>query len=207
MLQQKPKTKINCDADFGYGLVHRWRASRQLWCGDGDDDDNQSATSKSIIHCYPLMQAGHGGHGDNLCVLHNVLFQPSLAFRDDPKRTAALVRMYRDSKHAYPPYLRFTPGESAPVLRASCRKTPAWDDQKLPGWNLDWMRDALVLVDPENNNNNHDDNTNINMIVMKPLLILQRDGFTRLRPHAAPVRTPLRRRGPPPRLFSFLTFS
>ena len=138
-----------CEDDFGFGLIRRWSAARRTWCSPS-------------VTCHPIMQAGHGGNGDNLCILENTIFDP--ASYNDVNNTRKIVLKYRDTVHQDWPYLH----HNSKVLATSCSKvTSEWKDNQLPGWNLDWMVGGLST----------DGQVECQSIEEKPLLIIQRHGF------------------------------
>ena len=142
----------SCENDFGFGLVSRWAAAKKEWC-------------RPSISCYPMMQTGHGGNGDNLCVLNNVSFDPK-PYNDD-RRTRQLILAYRDTSHEDAAYMH----HDTPIIQTRCSKTSdVWRDDQLPGWNADWMIGGLAI----------DRQISCESTEDKTLLIIQRDSFANL---------------------------
>ena len=116
-----------CDRDFGFGLIRHWNASRKLWCSP-------------TISCYPYYQTGHGGYGDNLCVITNVTLDPS-PFNDNTTTRPIMQACVESNGGAYLEHVK-------PMLYTSCQRvTEEWNENQLPGWNKNWMQDALA-TDP-----------------------------------------------------------
>ena len=81
-----------------------------------------------------MKQAGLGVDDDSLCIPHTATFDPAPYANASAMR--GIVRAYRDSRLADPPY----PHHAAPVLATACSKVArSWDPQLLPGWNAGWM--------------------------------------------------------------------
>ena len=138
-----------CENNFGFGLIRRWSAARAIWCSPS-------------VTCHAIKQEGHGGNGDNLCVLENAIFDAA-PYRND-NQTRKIVLKYRDSVHSDMPYMH----HSSKVLNTLCSKnTSEWNNKKLPGWNEDWLVGGLSTDGPAECQNTEE----------KPLLIIQRHGF------------------------------
>ena len=141
-----------CENDFGFGLVRRWKAAQKVWCSPS-------------ITCHALMQTGHGGNGDNLCVLRNSSFNP--APYNDEQITQALILKYRDTSHEDEAYMH----HSTPILGTQCSKVEnVWRDDQLPGWNREWMVGGLAT----------DNQIPCQSFEEKTLIIVQRDSFANL---------------------------
>ena len=139
----------NCEDDFGFGLIRRWLAAGKIWCAPS-------------IRCHAIKQTGHGGDGDNLCVLNNTVFDP--APFNNPNLTQKVVMEYKDTTHVDMPYMHF----KDKVLRTMCTKVPTeWKENQLPGWNHDWMVGGLATDRP----------VDCTTAETTPLLIIQRHGF------------------------------
>ena len=87
----------SCEADFGNGLIDRWRDARKTYCAPRSDGSDPSRPP-SRIDCFLLMQTGHAGHGDNLCEATNV----RLNFADfaDGATAARQFERYVAARHA-----------------------------------------------------------------------------------------------------------
>ena len=76
LLQYSPPTagtagtkSLDCDQDFGTGLVKRWRDTREEYCkpvGAPVKTGAQPKAGGSRIECLFVKQSEHGGDGDNL---------------------------------------------------------------------------------------------------------------------------------------------
>ncbi|KAL0478703.1 hypothetical protein AKO1_008312 [Acrasis kona] len=59
----------NCDSDFGFSLIDRWRKAKTEVC---------SSTTDSTIHCHKILQTGHSGT-DNFCYVKNMILDVNKA--------------------------------------------------------------------------------------------------------------------------------
>ena len=113
----------NCERDYGFGLVTRWSASKKVWCSP-------------TVYCYPYYQTGHGGDGDNLCIIKNAMFDPS-PFNDTVATRKIMKSCVESNGGAYLQHVK-------PVIFTSCQRVIGeWKENQLPGWNRDWVVDAL----------------------------------------------------------------
>ena len=100
--------QAQCESAFGFGLVQNWKAARRIWCSPS-------------VACHTVKQAGHGGNGDSLCVLQNVVFDPSIF--NNLSLTRSIIANYNRTKHREAAYIRF----DRPVLAGRCSKNAtAW---------------------------------------------------------------------------------
>ena len=114
---------LECDRNFGFGLVTRWSASQKLWCSP-------------TISCYPYYQTGHGGFGDNLCVITNATLDPA-PFVDNTTTRSIMKSCVDSNGGAYLEHVK-------PIIFTSCQRViDEWKENQLPGWNKNWMQDAL----------------------------------------------------------------
>ncbi|KAH8046359.1 hypothetical protein JL722_13686 [Aureococcus anophagefferens] len=154
----------SCEADFGNGLIDRWRDARKTYCAPRSDGSDPSRPP-SRIDCFLLMQTGHAGHGDNLCEATNVRLNFA-DFADGATATRQFER-YVAARHAeWEAHVSYREGS----LAADCDADPElWQAKHFPGWNAHWA-DAFARVD----------DLECDVWEDAPTLVVERDTFANL---------------------------
>ncbi|KAL0476835.1 EGF domain-specific O-linked N-acetylglucosamine transferase Eogt [Acrasis kona] len=115
-----------CDDDFGFGLIDRWRKLKTQYCKlDETPQSLDDLTPPTQINCHKILQTGHSGT-DNFCHFNNLYF--------DVEKTHGT---------------HFAHGS----LYGLCKRLPAWDTEGQFQLYLNELMSAVATHDTNKNIN------------------------------------------------------